>query len=130
MKPVALVVLLVGCAAVAQVPPPGKNPEPEAFRISVDVDLVVLQATVRDHEGHTVMELGSQDFEVFEDDRTQPIRLFRHEDTPVTVGLIIDHSGSMRKKSAVLKSPDARSFQMSTIGWAKCWRCSAMNFSD
>jgi VWFA-related protein len=28
----------------------------------------------------------------------QPIRLFRHEDTPVTVGLIIDHSGSMRKK--------------------------------
>jgi Ca-activated chloride channel homolog len=35
---------------------------------------------------------------VFEDGRTQPIRLFRHEDTPVTVGLLIDHSGSMREK--------------------------------
>ena len=98
MKAGALLVLLVGCAAVAQVPPPGKSAEPEAFRISVDVDLVVLQATVRDHQGHTVMELGSKDFEVFEDGRSQPIRLFRHEDTPVTVGLIIDHSGSMRKK--------------------------------
>ena len=47
----------------------GQSPEPEAFRISVDVDLVVLQATVRDREGHTVMELGSKDFEVFEDGR-------------------------------------------------------------
>jgi Ca-activated chloride channel family protein len=74
--------------------------EPQAFHISVDVDLVVLQATVRDHEGHPVMELGSKDFEVFEDGHPQPIRLFRHEDTPVTAGLIIDHSGSMRKKLA------------------------------
>ncbi len=98
MKPGALMVLLVGCMAVAQVPPPGKSLEPEAIRISVEVDLVVLQATVRDREGHTVMELGSKDFEVFEDGRLQPIRLFRHEDTPVTVGLIIDHSGSMRTK--------------------------------
>lgn len=98
MKPAALMILLMGCAAMAQVPPPGKSPETEAFRISVDVDLVVLQATVRDRQGHTVMELGSKDFEVFEDGRMQPIRLFRHEDTPVTVGLIIDHSGSMRTK--------------------------------
>ncbi|MDP9112365.1 MAG: VWA domain-containing protein [Acidobacteriota bacterium] len=98
MKSVALMILLVGSGALAQVQPPGKSPEPEAFRISVDVDLVVLQATVRDRQGHTVMELSSKDFEVFEDGRAQPIRLFRHEDTPVTVGLIIDHSGSMRTK--------------------------------
>jgi Ca-activated chloride channel family protein len=105
MKPAApvlrgLVLLLVGCAALAQGPPPGNSLETDAFRISVEVDLVVLQATVRDHLGHTVMELGQNDFEVFEDGRAQPIRLFRHEDTPVTVGLIIDHSGSMRNKLA------------------------------
>src|SRR6185312_9482630 len=97
MKPAAVLVLLVGWAALGQLPP-RKSLEPEAFRISVDVDLVVLQATVRDRLGHTVMELGRNDFEVFEDGRPQPIRLFRHEDTPVTVGLIIDHSGSMRTK--------------------------------
>ena len=103
MKPAALILLLaVGRFAAAQVPPSStssnKGPDPDAFRISVDVDLVVLQATVRDHEGHTVPQLSRQDFEVFEDGRPQPIRLFRHEDTPVTVGLVIDHSGSMREK--------------------------------
>jgi len=86
--------------AGAQVAPPGNGPDRENFRISVEVDLVVLQATVRDREGHTVTQLGQQNFEVFEDGRPQPIRLFRHEDTPVTVGLVIDHSGSMREKLA------------------------------
>jgi len=75
---------------------PGNGRDQEHFRISVDVNLVVLQATARDREGHTVLELGQRDFEVFEDGRPQMIRLFRHEDTPVTVGLVIDHSGSMR----------------------------------
>ncbi len=61
---------------------------------------MVLQATVRDRAGHTVMELQRDDFTVFEDGKPQPIRLFRHEDTPVTVGLVVDHSGSMREKLA------------------------------
>src|SRR5271168_4374880 len=101
MKPAALVILLaVGCVAQAQGLPPGKTLEPEAFRLTVDVDLVVLQATVRDSGGHAVPRLGQQDFEVFEDGRPQAIRLFRHEDTPVTVGLVIDHSGSMSTKLA------------------------------
>ena len=58
------------------------------------------QATVRARQGRTVPQFGQQNFEVFEDGRPQPIRLFRHEDTPVTVGLVIDHSGSMREKLA------------------------------
>src|SRR5579863_2114765 len=98
MKPAPLVLLLAGCFAAAQAPPSGTlsntGPDQEAYRISVDVDLVVLQATVRDREGHTVKELSQQDFEVLEDGAPQHIRLFRHEDTPVTVGLVIDHSGS------------------------------------
>ena len=86
--------------AGAQVTPPNSGSDRENFRISVEVDLVVLQATVRDREGQTVKQLGQQNFEVFEDGRPQPIHLFRHEDTPVTVGLVIDHSGSMREKLA------------------------------
>ena len=101
MKTASLVLLLaVGCFAVAQVPPSSNAPDQDAYRISVDVHLVVLQATVRDREGHTVRELSRQDFELFEDGAPQRIRLFRHEDTPVTVGLVIDHSGSMRRKLA------------------------------
>ncbi len=68
------------------------------YRLSVNVDLVVLNATVRDQKGRVASDLREQDFEVFEDGVRQSIRLFRHEDLPVTVGLVIDHSGSMRPK--------------------------------
>jgi len=74
--------------------------EQEAFRISVDVNLVVLQASVHDRQGRDVLNLRQQDFALYEDDVRQTIRLFRREDAPVTVGLVVDHSGSMRGKLA------------------------------
>jgi Ca-activated chloride channel homolog len=101
--------LLIGLAAaaesqetlsIAQAQPSIENPPSPPFRISVNVDLVVLQATVRDRNGWFVSDLREQDFEVNEDGRRQSIRLFRHEDVPVTVGLVIDHSGSMSRKLA------------------------------
>jgi Ca-activated chloride channel family protein len=107
-----LLFILSGFAA-SQVLQPSHDRDQGNFRISVDVDLVVLQATVRDREGHTVMELGQRDFQVFEDGRPQAIRLFRHEDTPVTVGLVIDHSGSMREKLADVTA-GARAFAHSS----------------
>jgi VWFA-related protein len=92
--------LLIGFAggAAAQEPPSVEDPASQSFRISVDVDLVVLQATVRDRSGRFVSDLLERDFEVYEDGRRQSIRLFRHEDVPVTVGLVIDHSSSMGPK--------------------------------
>ena len=71
---------------------------PRPYQISVNVDLVVLHATVRDRKGRVASDLREQDFEVYEDGVKQSIRLFRHEDIPVTVGLVVDHSGSMRRK--------------------------------
>ncbi len=68
------------------------------FHIAVNVDLVVLTATVHDRKGQLAPQLGVQDFQVFEDGTRQTIRVFRHEDVPVTVGLVVDHSGSMRNK--------------------------------
>jgi VWFA-related protein len=88
----ALVALLLGPAAV------GEPPDPDTFRVSVNVELVVLNATVRDHRGQFPPELRQTDFQVFEDGVRQEIRLFRHEDVPVTVGLVIDHSSSMHDK--------------------------------
>ena len=71
---------------------------PEPYRLSVSVDLVILHATVHDQKGRVAPDLREQDFEVYEDGVRQSIRLFRHEDIPVSVGLVIDHSGSMRQK--------------------------------
>jgi VWFA-related protein len=84
--------------AAAQVAPSANGRDQEDLRFSVELDLVVLQATVHDRAGHTVSGLGEHDFEVYQDGALQPIRLFRHEDAPVTIGLVVDHSGSMREK--------------------------------
>jgi VWFA-related protein len=93
-------VFLIGVAghASSQASASTDGQEPEPFKIAVNVDLVVLQATVRDHKGSIVSDVREQDFEVYEDGVRQSIRLFKHEDIPVTVGLVIDHSGSMHHK--------------------------------
>lgn len=107
MKSAVLALLLV---RVTQAQP---APVQEAFHISVDVNWVVLQASVHDRGGRTVAKLRQQDFAVFEDGKPQEIRLFRQEDTPVTVGLVIDHSGSMREKLADVTAA-ARTFVRSS----------------
>jgi VWFA-related protein len=79
----------------------------------VDVALVVLHATVSDRQGGFVSDLGERDFEVYEDGVPQSIRLFRNEDIPVTVGLVVDHSTSMRPKLAEVTAA-ARAFVRSS----------------
>src|ERR1035438_4218796 len=81
--PVLLLMVLAGYAAY-QAPPAGQDRDSESFRISVDVALVVLPATVTDRQGGFVSNLGEQDFEVYENGVKQHIRLFRNEDIPVT----------------------------------------------
>ena len=61
-------------------------------------ELVVLPVTVTDKQGRFVSDLPSAQFAVFDNGRRVPIELFTNEDTPVTVGLVIDASGSMRPK--------------------------------
>jgi VWFA-related protein len=75
----------------------------------VDVALVVLPATVSDREGGFVSNLGARDFEIYENGVPQRIQLFRNEDVPVTVGLVVDHSTTMRPKMAEV-SAAARTF--------------------
>src|SRR4051812_30410659 len=83
--------------ALAQTP----NTSPEAgYTLHVNVGEVVLHATVRNRRGTPVAGLTANDFQVFEDRVLQPITHFSHEDIPVTVGLVIDNSGSMRPKRA------------------------------
>ena len=68
------------------------------YTVSVRVDTVVLHATVSDHKGIPVSELVKKDFQVYEDGIPQQIECFSHEDIPVTVGILIDNSGTMRPK--------------------------------
>ena len=70
----------------------------DPYTIKVNVDMVVLTATVRNHKGAPVSGLDKNDFQVYEDGIPQQIKYFSHEDIPVTVGLVVDNSGSMRPK--------------------------------
>src|SRR5437764_5763971 len=58
--------------------------------------LVVLHATVKDGRGADVPDLDRRAFTVYENGKPQAITLFRHDDIPVSLGLLIDNSGSMR----------------------------------
>jgi VWFA-related protein len=91
-------------ALAAQTPPAPEAPTPPAakkgreFTINVDVNLVVLNATVLDRKGKMVEGLKEDDFHVFEDGVRQKLSVFSHADVPVTLGIVIDDSGSMREK--------------------------------
>ncbi|MFZ0634129.1 MAG: VWA domain-containing protein [Candidatus Acidiferrales bacterium] len=83
----------------AQNPPPPPSPQ-GGYTLKKDVDLVVLHATVEDAKGAFVPDLKQQNFRVFEDKVEQKLDLFLREDVPVTMGLVVDNSGSMREKRA------------------------------
>lgn len=59
---------------------------------------VVLHATVVDEKNRLVTDLAKQDFTVYENNQPQTIQLFKREDYPVAMGIIVDNSGSMREK--------------------------------
>jgi Ca-activated chloride channel homolog len=67
-------------------------------QFSAETRLVVLHASVSDKKGHLVSNLQEKNFKVFENGVPQPIKVFKHEDVPVSMGLLIDDSGSMRDK--------------------------------
>ena len=68
------------------------------FKLSVDVDLVIFNVTVTDARGRSVQGLSKNDFRIVEAGQEQSIQFVRPEDIPATVGLVIDNSGSMRRK--------------------------------
>lgn len=84
--------------ALPQQPSAPQNGQRDPYTIKVSVDMVVLTATVRNHKGTPVSGLDKNDFQVYEDGVPQQIKYFSHEDIPVTVGLVVDNSGSMAPK--------------------------------
>src|SRR6184192_3263036 len=112
-SPLRYISLLVCAAAVfasaafAQIPIPNSVPPPpsqdsnagkQGSSIKVDVNLVVLHTTVLDDRHRFADGLKSENFRVFEDKVEQKLSVFKREDVPVSMGLVIDNSGSMRDK--------------------------------
>lgn len=70
--------------------------------ISVHTELVAVPVIVTDAHGRHVSGLSQDNFRVYEDGRPQPIAVFLHGDVPITLGLVIDRSQSMRPKGQAL----------------------------
>jgi VWFA-related protein len=95
-------VLLAGALLSAQSPQPfdqaqgGQPPQdPSVFRFRTGVELINVTATVTDQTGRFVSGLTRDDFRVFDDDQPQTVTHFSAERVPVSLGIVLDTSGSM-----------------------------------
>jgi Ca-activated chloride channel family protein len=88
--------------AIALVPLLGLAGQQPPFR--AETRLVVLHATVRNAQGELVTGLERNAFAVYENGKPQPITIFRADDIPVSLGLLIDNSGSMRTLRAQVEA--------------------------
>jgi VWFA-related protein len=85
----------VVAAALLWLPPATTLHGQHTPTFSAGAELVVLHVTVKDRKGAYVGGLRPEAFSVIEDGRPQTVRLFTDTDTPATIGLLIDSSGSM-----------------------------------
>jgi len=88
--------------AASSAQPSTTTAENGQFVFHENVNEVVLNVTVIDKHQRLVTTLSQPNFTVFEDDIPQKISAFRHEDIPVSLGILIDNSGSMRDKRAAV----------------------------
>ncbi|PYV35327.1 MAG: VWA domain-containing protein [Acidobacteria bacterium] len=104
------ILALVPVWAAAQQSPPHASPAVapdethKEYTIGVDVNMVVLHATVLDKNQRMVDNLKGDNFQVYEDGVLQKISVFSHADIPVTMGIVIDDSGSMKTKRQAVNS--------------------------
>ncbi|MBI1896629.1 MAG: VWA domain-containing protein [Acidobacteria bacterium] len=77
-------------------PPPPIDPND--FMVSSELDIVLLDVSVKDSRGGWASGLSKDNFRVFENERPQEISIFAAQDIPVTVGMVVDNSGSVRPK--------------------------------
>jgi Mg-chelatase subunit ChlD len=75
---------------------------PGAFTLHVDAEEVVVNCTVLDNKGELLNDLTKANFKVFEDKVPRAVISLQHQDTPVSIGLILDNSGSMNSKRAAV----------------------------
>ena len=88
----------------------------QAFRFRTGVELVNVTATVTDANGRFVSGLRKEDFRVFQDDQQQPITHFNSERVPVSLGIILDTSGSMDGEKMAAAKAALNRFLLDLLG--------------
>jgi Ca-activated chloride channel family protein len=97
--------------ATAESSQPANQPRLKSMR--VDTNLVLIPVTVSDTLNHPVTSLGRQNFELFEAGEQQKIRYFSTEDAPISIGVLLDLSLSMKNKIDLAREALAEFFRNS-----------------
>jgi VWFA-related protein len=104
--------LLAGLIAWVEIATPSLLAQDDHFRTGIE--LVHVTATVSDRDGHFVPSLRKENFAVFENGRPQEIAFFSNERMPVSLGIVLDASGSMtpEKMTAARSAIDRFIFEL------------------
>ena len=111
---IAALVLIAGAGTQAQQSGQAKPSPGFVFRTSVD--LINVTATVTDSQGRFVSGLRMEDFEVYEDGKLQTISQFDSERVPVSLGIVLDTSGSMAGEKMSAAADAVRRFVDDLLG--------------
>src|SRR2546425_1900130 len=88
-KRIMLIPILSASLLLAQEP---------VYKLDVNVDLTEVHVNVTDENSHPIGNLKVENFRLFEDRNEQKITVFKHEDIPVSLGLVIDNSRSIEPR--------------------------------
>jgi Ca-activated chloride channel homolog len=95
---IALPAVMIARAGRGRSPQENSADKKQNQTLKVDVDLVLVNATVTDQLNRYVSGLESKHFQVWEDKIEQKVEYFNAEDVPISIGIIFDVSGSMKEK--------------------------------
>src|SRR5881409_3341728 len=90
IKTLIVIYVLIGSVLWAQ--------EESIFKLNVNVDLTEVHVRVTDEKDRPVGNLNKDNFRVFENQSEQQLSVFKHEDLPISLGLVIDNSRSMEPR--------------------------------
>ncbi len=81
-------------------PPKAEKPAPQDEVFTIDANLVVLDVLVFDQDNRFVGDLKKENFRVYDEQVQQEIEYFSRDEAPVSLGFVLDTSGSMRPRRA------------------------------
>jgi Ca-activated chloride channel family protein len=107
-------------ASAAPLPVESVSTPADLPTLKVDVNLVNIDAIVRDRSGKPMANLRKEDFRVFEDGVEQPIQFFSRDPLPMAVAIVIDRSGSVAPLMGQIQSAAYDALQLLKAGDEVC----------
>jgi Ca-activated chloride channel family protein len=111
-----LTIVLVAAIATASAQEQQNGGDTQAFRFRSGVELINVTATVSDGHGRFVSGLRQEDFRVYEDGQPRPITHFTSERVPVSLGIVLDTSGSMEGEKMMAARQALQRFLFDLLG--------------